>query len=275
MHETDLTNVPPADLAAAFNTVYTDYVIPFTVGEAWARQHLAANGIAPEGSILWRDDAGATVGLALLGVRGERGWVGGFGIAPDYRGQGLSHRLIGATLDRARRLGLRRVQLEVITTNSRAIAVYERAGFARTRDLLILARPADVPAPAADPGAAWEAEPAALWPHAARLDMPAPPWQREPESLAAIPDLRGLAVGVPASPEAFLVYRAGEAGASILTIAGASPDALATLVGALVARLPGRALSLANEPEESAAPGALLGAGWRETLRQHEMVCAL
>src|SRR4051794_36292166 len=138
MHETTLATLSPAELAAAFNTVYTDYVVPFVVNEAWARQHVAANSIALEHSPLWLDDSGALVALAALGVRGERGWVGGFGVAPDYRGQGLSRQLARATLDRARQASLRRVQLEVITSNARAIRTYERAGFVRTRDLLIL-----------------------------------------------------------------------------------------------------------------------------------------
>ena len=89
MHETTLAVLSPAELAAAFNTVYTDYVVPFMVGEAWARQHVAANSIALEHSPLWRDDAGAVVGLAALGVRGDRGWVGGLGIAPAHRGRAV------------------------------------------------------------------------------------------------------------------------------------------------------------------------------------------
>lgn len=275
MHETNLSALSAAEIAAAYNTVYTDYVIPFSMDEARARQHVAAYSIAPEHSILWRDDAGAVVGMAVLGVRGERGWVGGFGIAPGYRGQGLSHRLIEATLDRARQAGLRRVQLEVFTTNPRAIRAYERAGFAHTRDLLILTYAADAPRAAADSAAVWEADPAALLQHAARLGAPTLSWQREPESLESIPDLRGLALGAPESPDAYIVYRATDAAAQIQAIAGVSNEALTDLARSFAARLPGRALSIVNEPEESPACAALVAVGWQEPFRQQEMVCTL
>ncbi len=273
MYESDSTGLSSAELAAAFNIVYADYAVPFTMTEAAARRHVAAHAIAPDRSILWRDDAGEVVGLAALGVRGERGWVGGFGLAPAWRGRGLSGVLLGQLLDRAREAGLRRVQLEVITTNARAIRTYERAGFGRARELLILA--SDEAAPAeAGANDVREGDPATLL-VAPPIAVPTPAWQREPASLAADPDLRGLVLGDPASPRAFVVYSATAIAVQIGALAGVSADALAALTRALASRLPGRSLRLANEPEESLVPTALLAASWRETLRQYEMICAL
>jgi GNAT superfamily N-acetyltransferase len=275
MHETTLSTLTPAELAAAYNLVYSDYVVPFVVSEAWARQYVPANGIALEHSPLWLDDNGAVVALAALGVRGERGWVGGFGVAPDHRGQGLSQQLARVALDHAREVGLRQVQLEVITTNARAIRTYERVGFVRTRDLLILTFPADAPRPEAALPTAHAADPATLIPYAARLGAVTPCWQRELERFVAIPDLRGLALGAPDSPDAYLVYLTSDTSAQIQVIAGASPAALAALVQAFAAQLPGRALAISNEPEESPVCSVLVAAGWSERLRQHEMVCEL
>ena len=138
MHELDLAGLSMGELAAAYNVVYTDYIIPFAMSEVAVRQHVAAHAIALDHSLLWRDDAGEIVGLGALGVREERGWVGGFGLTSGWRGRGLSGALMAALLDRARGAGLRRVQLEAITTNERAIRTYERAGFRRKRELLIL-----------------------------------------------------------------------------------------------------------------------------------------
>lgn len=273
MHESDLTGLSAADLAAAFNLVYTDYVIPFSMSEAAMRQHVAAHAIARDRSLLWRDDAGAIIGLGVLAVRGERGWVGGFGLAPNWRGRGLSGTLISALLDRARGVGLRRVQLEVVTTNTRAIRTYERAGFRRTRELLILG--ADAPAVPASGATVTEVSPATLLAGIPGLALPDYAWQREPASLLAFPDLQGLVLGPPASPHAFVVFTASAAAVQIQALAGDSAESLVALSGALARRLPGRSLRLVNEPEESPVPAALLAAGWWELMRQYEMVCTL
>jgi len=55
----------------------------------------------------------------------------GMGIIPAYRGQGLGRRLIGATLQAARNVGIERVELSVHADNDKAIALYEKVGFVR------------------------------------------------------------------------------------------------------------------------------------------------
>ncbi|MGK6312489.1 N-acetyltransferase family protein [Neorhizobium sp. DT-125] len=55
----------------------------------------------------------------------------GMGIVPAHRDKGLGRRLITATLDAARTLGLHRVELDVHADNPRAIALYEKVGFVR------------------------------------------------------------------------------------------------------------------------------------------------
>ncbi|MBW8481786.1 GNAT family N-acetyltransferase [Actinomadura parmotrematis] len=50
-------------------------------------------------------------------------------VSPAARGLGVGTALLGATAGEARRRGLRRVRLEVIDTNPRAKALYERFGF--------------------------------------------------------------------------------------------------------------------------------------------------
>jgi RimJ/RimL family protein N-acetyltransferase len=53
----------------------------------------------------------------------------GMGLLPECRGQGVGKRLLAATLDDARRVGLERVELNVYETNARARRLYEQLGF--------------------------------------------------------------------------------------------------------------------------------------------------
>jgi RimJ/RimL family protein N-acetyltransferase len=53
----------------------------------------------------------------------------GMGVVAEYRGHGIGKALIGATLERAKAIGLTRVELTVRDQNRRAFALYERMGF--------------------------------------------------------------------------------------------------------------------------------------------------
>jgi ribosomal protein S18 acetylase RimI-like enzyme len=262
-------------LAAAFTLVYTDYFTPAQVDAAWARRHVRANDIRLELSPLWLDERGEVVALAMLGVRGERGWIGGFGVAPAYRGQGMSHELTRTTLDIARVVGLRQVQLEVITRNERAIGVYERAGFRRTRDLRIFSARPDVAGQVAraDVAATPTDDVNALLDQRARVSTIQPAWQREPASLAADDSLQALVLGTATRPDGYAVFRVGPSALSLTDVAVADADRAADLLGALAHVHPGRGMSLVNEPEESPLSDLLGQLGWDEPLRQHEMVC--
>ena len=54
----------------------------------------------------------------------------GMGLLPAWRGRGFGARLLDAALAGAAELGITRVELEVFASNTRAIALYERRGFA-------------------------------------------------------------------------------------------------------------------------------------------------
>src|SRR5439155_26804519 len=81
-------------------------------------------------------DGGEPVGLANLGRRGERTWLGG--VVPKSRRAGVGELLTRGLLDRARATGAREMVLEVIVENAPAIALYEKLGFVTTRVLEVL-----------------------------------------------------------------------------------------------------------------------------------------
>lgn len=128
-------------ISKALNAGFTGYFVPveFTPRSlaAFCRQY----GIDLAQSLVVVPRSGeeqAPVGITLLGLRADRGWCGGFGIVPEYRGTGASRLLLDALVERCRELELSSLQLEVLSQNERAIRLYERRGFNRTRELVVL-----------------------------------------------------------------------------------------------------------------------------------------
>jgi ribosomal protein S18 acetylase RimI-like enzyme len=216
-----------ASLAALFTLVYTGYAVPMHVDGPTMRFMRVAADVDLASSRVLRDGA-EPVAVALLGVRGEAGYIAGMGVAPSHRGRGLGEAVMRAVLASARERGVRRVQLEVLVQNGSALRLYERLGFRHVRDLEVWSFPAPGPAPAGAV-AGVTVTPATLDDaHAfVRAHRAAPePWQRADGTLAAL-----RADG--AAFEALAAMRDGRTvGAAIVRVAGrASVVQLATLPG--------------------------------------------
>lgn len=54
----------------------------------------------------------------------------GMGLLPEYRDKGLGRKLAERAISDARAKGIERIELEVFASNTRAIRLYERLGFA-------------------------------------------------------------------------------------------------------------------------------------------------
>jgi ribosomal protein S18 acetylase RimI-like enzyme len=166
MRLTAASDHPFGDLASLWGRAYADYFVPVSDDPDELRRHVELNDIDPSRSVVVHDDAGRFVGLSLLGVRGDRGWIGGFGVAVEFRRRGLSRELIAAQLEAARGAGLVSLQLEVLEQNW-AQNVYVAAGFVTRRrlhglrgTLPIAGSPLPGLAPASDSRCAWSMPPA-------------------------------------------------------------------------------------------------------------------
>lgn len=53
----------------------------------------------------------------------------GMGVIREFRGQGIGHRLLDATIHKAREIGLEKIDLSVYAMNGPAIALYRKHGF--------------------------------------------------------------------------------------------------------------------------------------------------
>jgi ribosomal protein S18 acetylase RimI-like enzyme len=246
-------------LAGLFTAGYEDYYVPLRIDAASLEFMIRAWDLDLEASrIAVRD--GEPVGICMLGVRGDEGWIGGLGVVVPERRGGHGARLMEAVLDEARSGGLREVRLEVIVENERAIPLYERLGFELTRELEAWSLPGA-------PGAVSEvdAKRAQAWIREHRSDRE--PWQRDDGTLAHLDDL----VGLEADGGAAVVRVSGDA-VSVQQLAG-SEGALREVLSA--ARALGDAVRVLNLPVGHPGGAALRDLGGRIDVRQHEMTLTL
>ncbi len=272
MRQTTISGLDLAALTAAFNQVYEGYLMQMTVSEEWMASHLFQNDIDVHHSPLMLDvERDAIVGLAILGVRGDRGWVGGFGVAPDFRGRGLSHELIDQTITNARDAGVKTLVLEVLQPNTAAIRTYERAGFERTRALLIYEQSADTASPAnTDP--LYARPPAELLAIRSQFNAPLPTWQRAPESLNRMAGLEGVSLD---DGSAWALVKSGGGRLRVYDVAARDSDAATRLLRAITGAYPNSAMVIVNEPDTSPVIPALVATGWTEAIHQWEMALPL
>lgn len=176
---------------AAFNRAYSDYFMPIVMTAPAFRALIERDDLDLDRSIAALD-GDAIIGTGLLGVRDRLGWIGGMGVIPERRRQGIGRQMMHHLIDRARQAGLEHVDLEVLEANEGAYALYREMGFEDQRYLLTLDRvPAEI---AAEPSHQFQIErrstSTVLEYYAAFHDIPNC-WQR------ALPSLQALAPYVP------------------------------------------------------------------------------
>jgi GNAT superfamily N-acetyltransferase len=252
------------DLASIFSASYRDYFVPFKVDEETFDYMVDAFDLVLAHSLV-AVEAGAAVGLANLGRRGERTWVGGVGVIPARRGAGIGEQLMRGLFAQADDLGAREMVLEVISANAPAISLYEKLGFEVVRELEVLSL-----AQAEGGGEAEEVEVGQARRLIARQRQLPEPWQRGDETVANLarrePPPQGLVAG-----EAAAIFRA-DAGRVGLLQADGDRHGLRALVSELRSR---GTLSAVNYPADGAVAAALREAGAEVALRQFEMTRGL
>src|SRR6266571_4224979 len=116
-------------LSQMFNESFTGYFFPANTSAQQNADFWRTEQIDSLCSVVMHDEAGTFVGLARMGVRGQRGWCGGFGIVPQFRRTGASKLLAAQMIQVARDTGLTTLLLEVLTQNTPAFKLYKSVGF--------------------------------------------------------------------------------------------------------------------------------------------------
>jgi len=256
------TELARGELAALFTAAYEGYFVPFAVDETALDTMVDVFDLDLAESRVAEED-GVPVGLANLGRRGSRTWLGGVGVVPARRRAGIGERLTRALLDRAEAAGATEMVLEAIVENGPAIALYEKLGFVRTRELEVLSLAAGDGGADAPANAPLEAVRALI---AERRDAEEP-WQRADETVERLRGREPAPEGI-VSGGAGAVYRV--TGETVGLVQAAGDEAgLDDVLGALRAK---GTVSAVNYPAGGAVARALHRAGATVVLRQHEMV---
>jgi ribosomal protein S18 acetylase RimI-like enzyme len=251
--------------ASALNRVFERYPNPITFSSEQLHLHMTYNDVDPQASPLWYDDEGNVLAAALLAIRGRRGWIGGFGVAPEHRGRGYAIELLNTLKETARARGLTSIQLEVLTNNTPAFNAYRAAGFEVARKLLSFERLVEngrkplnfvtsIPDDFID------------------LPDPTPPsWQRERQTLRN----GAVSTAVSDGSHTYALFRFNQQVGQVLKIGAPNAGALNDLAHAIAAGREFQSILLLNEPKDSPIAEYAKAADWTATFTQYEMVLTL
>jgi ribosomal protein S18 acetylase RimI-like enzyme len=201
-----------AELAHAFNRSFEHYFVPMNQTPESFDAMNRVNDVRLDRSLVAYTADGTLAGIAMLAIRGDRGWVGGIGLVPELRGKGLSKPLLDRLLQEAREASLLQVLLEVLKDNIAAQSLYLRTGFRVIRPVNVFIgalNPAALESSQVAPAA--EIRPISLARAMELHDQMEPcaaTWQREPASLTKTRNVEGLAYHAAGDerPLAYLLY---------------------------------------------------------------------
>ena len=129
------------EILTAWNDGFEGYFVQIKMNAEVFLNRLVGEGLSPNHSIVAFDD-NKPVGIVLNGFRNVEGkkiaWNGGTGVAPDYRGKGVSRSLMEETLALFKQENVDTSTLEVIKENERAIKLYEKYGYEISDHLLFI-----------------------------------------------------------------------------------------------------------------------------------------
>ncbi|WP_026566997.1 GNAT family N-acetyltransferase [Bacillus sp. UNC41MFS5] len=135
------------DTITAWNRGFEGYFVNLEMTSDIFFNRLVNEGLSMEHSLV-AFDGEEPVAIVLNGFRVIDGkktsWNGGTGIAPDYRGKGVSQLLMEAAFNVYSEEGVEVATLEAIKENERAIRLYQRFGYEITDSLVYLSGTLDL-----------------------------------------------------------------------------------------------------------------------------------
>ncbi|SEW29940.1 GNAT family N-acetyltransferase [Chitinophaga arvensicola] len=133
-----LQQVTTPDLCNTFNAAFSDYIVPLHLTPSILEQKMQGENLLRDYSI--GAFAGQQLGGFILHAVDNKEhptvlYNGGTGIIPAYRGQHLVQKMYDQFIPVYQDKGIRKIVLEVISTNLPAIKAYTNTGFHKTRTI--------------------------------------------------------------------------------------------------------------------------------------------
>ncbi len=99
--------------------------------QPWSQQALADELKKPQSLLLCAHSAGQLAGYCGMQQALDEGYITSVAVHPNFRRQGVGQALVSALQQQGRQRGLAFLTLEVRESNTPAIALYTRLGFAQ------------------------------------------------------------------------------------------------------------------------------------------------
>ncbi len=129
------------EILDAWNEGFKGYVADLHMDTDAFLKRTVQEKLSPRYSQVAFDDE-KPVGILVSGIKDRGGiktsWNGGTGVHPDYRNQGVGHKLIDASLELYKEEGVDLATLEAVSDNDPAIHLYEKHGYSVEDHLSIL-----------------------------------------------------------------------------------------------------------------------------------------
>ena len=218
------------------------------------------------------------VGIALLSLRGDTGWLSGVGVLASWRRQGIARRLVEYLQATAQAEALRTVRLEVLAQNEGGLALYQQLDFHWERDLLVLTLEPGTFEPLPLPPGIAPASPSVILASYTDFHDTRMPWQRQlPSFLHRQDELRGLALWEASRMVGYVLYQLQQGNHVVVDLAvdpahSHRPQAARTLLTAMHSARPDMGGSTINLPTDDPLLPAFTGLHYRIWQRQHELV---
>ncbi len=263
---TTAAEITLGDLADLFTRAYQGYPVPMHIDAGTMAFMEDSFDLSPGRSrVAWRETL--SIGVAMLGLRGERGWVGGMGVVPDARRTGTGELLMRALIASAREAGVKRLGLEVLEGNDGARLLYEKLGFRTFRRLEVLVWEG---APSPRAGAATACAPREAHARIMAARRASEPWQRADETLDRL-DVSTPALRALSTPGGDAVYRITDGRASVLQLHATSETSAGVLLDTIRTRAGVQSVRFLNVPSDDLAAAALRSRGAACSVVQFEM----
>jgi len=129
------------ELTDFYNETRVDYLVPMPMSVDVMAEYIHDFDIDLELSPIVQDEeTGQFLGLGMLGVRDDNTWVTRLGVSPASRRRGAGAIIMDSMLEASRKIGAKKTILEVIKNNVPAQTLFQKDGFVKTKELLVLRR---------------------------------------------------------------------------------------------------------------------------------------